>query len=65
MNTIGYDELDCPVVAGQYAHKDRLVDVGASQISVWNSAPHVRFTLNYTYDNRYSLGEPVEEASSS
>lgn len=59
--TIGYQELGCPVVAGQYPHNGRLIDVGASQLSIWDSDPHIRFTLKHTYNNRYSMDEPVAD----
>jgi hypothetical protein len=56
---IGYEDLDFPVVAGQYNYNDILVDVGSSQISAWDSDPLIRFMLVHTYDNRYSMGPVV------
>ena len=53
---IGYEDLGFPVVAGQYSYNDILVDVGSSQVSAWDSDPHIRFMLVHTYDNRYSMG---------
>jgi hypothetical protein len=55
MRTIGYKDLGCPVVAGQYPYNTILVDVGASQISEWDSDPQLRFALVHTYDNRYAM----------
>jgi hypothetical protein len=59
MKTIGYKDLGCPVVAGQYPYNTILVDVGASQISAWDSDPQFRFALVHAYDNRYSLAPAV------
>lgn len=56
MTTISYEDLGQPVVAGQYSYQDMLIDVGASQISDWESNPLLRFDLIHTYDNRYSIG---------
>ncbi|PWJ82238.1 hypothetical protein C7441_1094 [Pseudaminobacter salicylatoxidans] len=56
---IGYEDLDFPVVAGQYEYNDILVDVGSSQISAWDSDPLIRFMLVHAYDNRYSMGQMV------
>jgi hypothetical protein len=58
MNTVGYEDLGSPVVAGQYAYKDKLVDIGASQISEWIRNPELRFRLLHTHDDRYTL-EPA------
>ncbi|MBI1621349.1 hypothetical protein [Aquamicrobium zhengzhouense] len=62
MMTIGYEELGRPVVAGQYPFQDRLIDVGPSQISIWESDPNIRFTLSQSYNNRFTLGAPVDAA---
>lgn len=62
MKTIGYKDLGCPVVAGQYSYNAILVDVGASQISEWDSDPQFRFALVHTYENRYSLASVVAQA---
>ncbi|MHA6646288.1 hypothetical protein [Mesorhizobium sp. A623] len=60
---IDYDDLDFPVVAGQYNYNDILVDVGCSQISAWDSNPLIRFMLVHTYDNRYSMGPAVAKGT--
>ena len=55
MNTVSYEDLGSPVVAGQYAYRDKLVDIGASQVSEWEHNPELRFALLHTYDDRYTL----------
>ncbi|MFC3204783.1 hypothetical protein [Aquamicrobium soli] len=55
MKTIGYKDLGCPVVAGQYPYNTILVDVGAAQAREWERDPQIRFALVHTYDNRYSM----------
>jgi hypothetical protein len=52
MKTIGYKDLGCPVVAGQYPYNTILVDVGAAQAREWERDPQSRFALVHTYDNR-------------
>jgi hypothetical protein len=59
MNTVSYEDLGSPVVAGQYAYRDKLVDVGASQVSEWIRNPELRFRLIQSLDNRYDI-EPIE-----
>lgn len=61
--TIGYEDLNSPFIAGQYSHKDKLVDVGQSQIFDWEIDPSIRFNLVHSYDNRYFLGAKLEAAA--
>jgi hypothetical protein len=59
MIIVEYKDLDCPVVAGQYPYNTILVDVGASQISEWDSDPQLRFALVHTHENRYAMEPPA------
>lgn len=61
--TIGYKDLNSPFIAGQYSYKDKLIDVGQSQILDWETDPTIRFKIVHSYNNRYFLGEKVEPAA--
>ncbi|RAK25925.1 hypothetical protein C7374_11842 [Falsochrobactrum ovis] len=41
--TIGYEDLNSPFIAGQYSYKDKLIDVGQSQILDWETDSTIRF----------------------